>query len=66
MLSTIQAITEVDPDQAIPAISFIRQRSSALREDTAQYERYVLHPARKLQVRKQPGPSEGNYSLMES
>ena len=50
----IQAITEIDPDQAIPFISYIRQHSSTLREDTAQYDRYVHHPAITLQMRQYP------------
>ena len=50
----IQAISEIDPDQAIPFLSYIRQHSSTLREDSAQYDRYVPHPARKLQMRKHP------------
>ena len=50
----IQAISEIDPDQAIPVIPYIRQHSSIPREDTAQYDRYVLHPALKLQMRKHP------------
>lgn len=48
----IQAITEIDPDQAIPVISYTRQHLCTLREDTAQYYWCVLHPARKLQMRK--------------
>ena len=52
MLPMIQAISEIDPGQAIPVISYIRQRPSALREDTAQYNRYVLDPAGILQMRK--------------
>ena len=50
----IQAMTEIDPDQAIPVISNVRQHSSTLCQDTAQYDRYVLHPARILQMRKHP------------
>lgn len=54
MLPMIQAISEIDPDQAIPFLSYIRQQSSTLREDSAQHDRYVPHPARKLQMRKHP------------
>ena len=52
MLNMIQAVSEIDPDQAIPFLSYIRQHSSTPREDTAQYDRDVLHPAIKLQMRK--------------
>lgn len=54
MLPIIQAISESEPDQAVPFLTYIRQHSSTPREDTAQYDRYVLHPARKLQMRKHP------------
>ncbi len=48
----IQAISEIDPDQAIPVIPYIRQHPSTPRDDTAQYDTYVLHPAIKLQISK--------------
>ena len=50
MLCMIQAITEIDPYQAIPAISYKRMQLCTTREDTAQYDRYVLHAARRLRA----------------
>ena len=52
MLRMIQAITEVDPYQAIPAISYKRKQLCAPRENTAQYNRYMLRPVRILQTKK--------------
>ena len=54
MLRMIQAITEIDRYQAIPAISYKRKQLCTTREDTAQYDRYVLHPARKLRAGGHP------------
>ena len=54
MLRMIQAITEIDPYQAIPVISYKRKDLCTTHEDTAQNDRYVLHPARKLQAGGHP------------
>jgi hypothetical protein len=50
----IQATTEIDAGQVIPVISYFRRRLCTLREDTVQYDRYVLHPAKKLQKSEYP------------